>query len=111
MKKLLFLISFLTPVLMQAADKNTINETIDIKNITVYLKGAQISGSREIKIPAGQSTLFFTGLPSDIDSKSIRVNAEGNISVFSVNLNKDYLDEKEKSNENRSEQKRRSKTR
>lgn len=105
MKKLLFLISFLTPVLMQAADKNTINETIDIKNITVYLKGAQISGSREIKIPAGQSTLFFTGLPSDIDSKSIRVNAEGNISVFSVNLNKDYLDEKEKSNENRSEQK------
>lgn len=95
MKKLLFLISLFAPVFTQAAEKNTITETIDIKNVTVYLKGAQISGSREIKIPAGQSTLLITDLPSDIDSKSIRVNAEGNISVFSVNLNKDYLKEKD----------------
>ena len=97
MKKVLFLISLFAPVFTQAAEKNTITETIDIKNVTVYLKGAQISGSREIKIPAGQTTLLITDLPSDIDSKSIRVNAEGNISVFSVNLNKDYLKEKDNS--------------
>ena len=95
MKSILFLISLFVPAILQATEKEIIKETIEIQNVTVYLKGAQITGSKEIKIPSGQSTLIFTGLPSDIDSKSIRVNAEGNLSIFSVNLSKDYLGEKD----------------
>lgn len=105
MKKVLFLISLMATVISQAAEKIVIRETIDVKSVTVYLKGAQISGNKEIKIPAGQSTLLITGLPSEIDSKSIRVNAEGNISVFSVNLNKDYLEEKDKTEKSVAERK------
>lgn len=95
MKSILFLISLFVPAILQATEKDIIKETVEIQNVTVYLKGAQIAGSKEIKIPAGQSILLFTGLPSDIDSKSIRVNAEGNLSIFSVNLSKDYLGEKD----------------
>jgi len=95
MKLFLFLIALFATSLSQATEKNIIKETIEIQNVTVYLKGAQIAGSKDIKIPAGQSTLLFTGLPSDIDSKSIRVNAEGSLSIFSVNLSKDYLGEKD----------------
>jgi len=95
MKPFLFLTALFVTSILQATEKNVIKETIEIQNVTVYLKGAQISGSKDIKIPAGQSTLLFTGLPSDIDSKSIRVNAEGSLSIFSVNLSKDYLAEKD----------------
>lgn len=95
MKTLLFLIVMVVPVILQATEKNIIKETIEIQNVTVYLKGAQIGGGKVIKIPAGQSTLLFTGLPSDIDSKSIRVSAEGQLSIFAVNLSKDYLGEKD----------------
>lgn len=95
MKTLLFLVALVVPVTLQATQKEIIKETIEIQYVTVYLKGAQIGGGKEIKIPAGQSTLLFTGLPSDIDSKSIRVSAEGNLSIFSVNLSKDYLAEKD----------------
>lgn len=95
MKPFLFLIALFVTTLLQATEKNIIKETLEIQNVTVYLKGAQIAGSKDIKIPAGQSTLLFTGLPSDIDSKSIRVSAEGRLSIFSVNLSKDYLGEKD----------------
>ena len=95
MKPFLFLTALFVTSILQATEKNVIKETIEIQNVTVYLKGAQISGSKDIKIPSGQSTLLFTGLPSDIDSKSIRVNAEGSLSIFSVNLSKDYLGEKD----------------
>ena len=95
MKPFLFLIALFVTSLSLATGKNIIKETIEIQNVTVYLKGAQIAGSKDIKIPAGQSTLLFTGLPSDIDSKSIRVSAEGSLSIFSVNLSKDYLGEKD----------------
>lgn len=95
MKPFLFLIALFATSLSQATEKKIIKETIEIQNVTVYLKGAQIAGSKDIKIPAGQSTLLFMGLPSDIDSKSIRVNAEGSLSIFSVNLSKDYLGEKD----------------
>lgn len=95
MKPFLFLIALFVTSLSQATEKNIIKGTIEIQNVTVYLKGAQIAGSKDFKIPAGQSTLLFTGLPSDIDSKSIRVSAEGSLSIFSVNLSKDYLGEKD----------------
>ena len=95
MKPFLFLIALFVTSISQATEKNIIKETIEIQNVTVYLKGAQIAGSKDIKIPAGQSILLFTGLPSDIDSKSIRVSAEGSLSIFSVNLSKDYLGEKD----------------
>ena len=95
MKPFLFLIALFVTSLSQATEKNIIKETIEIQNVTVYLKGAQIAGNKDIKIPAGQSILLFTGLPSDIDSKSIRVSAEGSLSIFSVNLSKDYLGEKD----------------
>lgn len=95
MKTFLFLIALFITSFSQATEKNIIKETIEIQNVTVYMKGAQIAGSKDIKIPAGQSTLLFTGLPSDIDSKSIRVSAEGSLSIFSVNLSKDYLGEKD----------------
>ena len=63
----------------------------DIKEVTVYLIGAQISRSKTTEIPAGKSTISFTGLSPYIDPKSIQINGKGEFQILSVNLQDDYI--------------------
>jgi hypothetical protein len=49
--------------------------TSSITNATVFLEGAQVNRSGKSTIPAGRSTLVFTGLTADMDPKSIQVKA------------------------------------
>jgi hypothetical protein len=63
----------------------------DIKEVTVYLLGAQISRSKTTEIPAGKSTISFTGLSPYIDPKSIQINGKGEFQILSVNLQDDYI--------------------
>lgn len=65
--------------------------TSEIKNVTVYQQGAQITREGNLTIPKGKSTLIFQGLPEKITPSSIQVSATNNVMIISVVHNIDYL--------------------
>ena len=62
-----------------------------IKDVTVFLNGAQISRSGKVAVPKGKSILKVKSLSPHIDDKSILVKAEGDFTILSVNHQFDYL--------------------
>ncbi len=70
-----------------------------ITDVTVYTSGARIFAEKRVDVPAGTSTVRFTGISSELDTESIQVSAEGAVTILSVNHELDYLSEKEQSPE------------
>ncbi|MBN1597548.1 MAG: mucoidy inhibitor MuiA family protein [Bacteroidales bacterium] len=68
----------------------------DVNNVTVYIKGAQITRKKSIDLAEGKTILKFVSLSPFIDAKSIQVKAEGQLMVLSVNHQQNYLDKLEK---------------
>jgi hypothetical protein len=65
--------------------------TSNIKNVTVYLQGAQISREGIFSISKGKTTLLFKGLPAKIRPESIQAKATNDIMIISVTHSLDYL--------------------
>ena len=63
------------------------------EKVTVFTNGAQVERNTEIDLPAGQSTLVFTGLSPYLDTQSVQVNAKGAFTVLSVKHQFNYLDD------------------
>lgn len=72
----------------------------EISDVTVYINGAQVTRSKTVELPSGRSVLKFTNLSPFIDSKSISINAKGEFTVLSVNLQQNFLTQQTKSKEN-----------
>ncbi len=69
----------------------------EIKRVTVFRKGAQVTREATTSIPAGNSLLKFTGISPQIDKNSIQVKGEGNFTILSVNHQLNYFEEPAKS--------------
>lgn len=92
MKKLLFIFTaflFSQSLLMVAAEKEVESK---ISTVTVFMTGAQVTGDYNISLPAGNTTLKFTGISSFVDKNSIRVTGQGNFTILSVKHALNYLD-------------------
>jgi hypothetical protein len=63
----------------------------EIKNVTIYQQGAQITREGNTLVPKGKSTLIFQGLPAKITPSSIQVSATNDVMIISVTHNIDYL--------------------
>jgi hypothetical protein len=63
----------------------------EIKNVTVYLQGAQVIREGTFFLQKGKTTLLFKGLPATLSPESIQVNATNNVMIASVTQNIDYL--------------------
>lgn len=81
-----------------ADEARTITNTT-IKDIKVFLTGAQINRIVKVNVEGGESTLAFEGLSSQIDQGSISVTGTGNAMVMGVSYRLDYLTEKTRSPE------------
>ena len=68
----------------------------EIKEVTVFLSGAQIFESGTITIPAGKAILRIKNLSPYLDEKSIQVKADGDFTILSVNHKFNYLNELKK---------------
>jgi len=89
-----FLVSSLfANVIPEQNIKSTVNE------VTVFLKGAQVTRKKNVELKNGVSTLKFVNLSPFIDEKSIQVKANGNLIVLSVNHQKNYMSLMKQSNE------------
>jgi uncharacterized protein (TIGR02231 family) len=81
------------------AQKNVIPLKTSLKNVTVFLSGAQIERTGSLSIPDGNSLVVVTGLPADVVPQTIQVSGKGNFSILSVSNATNYLVEQTKSKE------------
>ncbi|MCL1938680.1 MAG: DUF4139 domain-containing protein [Candidatus Azobacteroides sp.] len=70
-----------------------------VSDVTVFIKGAQVTRKTSVNFPAGKSTLRFTNLSPYIDAKSVQVKVDGAVMVMSVNHSLNYNDTVKLNNE------------
>jgi hypothetical protein len=63
----------------------------EIKEVTVFLNGAQIFEHGSVPLAPGKTLLTIRGLPSYVDDKSIQVKGDGDFTILSVNHKLNYL--------------------
>ena len=96
MKRLLFFLllgSYALQVFAQ--DLKEVMLTNQIKEVTLFLSGAQVFETATGTLPAGESVLLVKGLSPFLDEKSIQVKGQGNFTIQAVNKRLDFLHEKE----------------
>lgn len=81
----------------QEINEKVINSEID--QVTVFIKGAQIVRKESVELRKGKTILKFTNLSPFINSKSVQVKANGNLTVLSVNHQQNFIDKLEKQKE------------
>ncbi len=95
MKKLTLLLLFIATTVF-SADKKTESE---IKEVIVYLNGAQITRLAPIHLQSGISEIILNDLSPEIDENSIQISGLGDASILSISYNINYLDKKKESKE------------
>ena len=93
---LLLPLSFLSTA--KAADSEKPVKSI-IKEVTVFLNGAEINRSGNTTLTTGTTYILFEGLSPNIDKNSIQVKGKGNFIILSVVHRINYLREQEKPKE------------
>lgn len=87
---IIYLISFN----VSAQQEQKIKTISSIKEVTVFLSGAQISRSTaNIDIPKGVNYLVFEGVSPDIDEKSIQIKGNGAFTILSVSRQLNFMRE------------------
>lgn len=71
----------------------------EVSEVTVFIKGAQITRKKSIDLKKGKTVLKFINLSPFIEAKSIQAKANGNVTVLSVNHQQNYIDKLEKKKE------------
>lgn len=67
-----------------------------VKQVTVFTRGAQIAREAKLSVPPGKTVLKFTGLSPYIDKESIHIDGDGSFTILTVQHANDYLNELEK---------------
>ena len=73
-------------------EKSTVKSTI--KNVKVFLSGAQIDRTFKTIIETGITQLVVENLSSQIDKNSITVTVNGEAMILSTSYSLDYIKEK-----------------
>lgn len=88
MKK--FLLLLLLPLHILAQPREKVVET-QVSEVTVYLRGAQITRTGRTALSAGVTELVFPSLANNIQPTSLQVSGEGNFTILSANFRVNYL--------------------
>ncbi|TAI48895.1 DUF4139 domain-containing protein [Flagellimonas allohymeniacidonis] len=90
--KNLIILFFTLPFLLFANERKVPSK---IKEVTVYLSGAQITRTAQCHLLEGSNEVIFTGLSHKIDESSIQVSGLSAVSILSIAYDINYLDQKE----------------
>lgn len=96
MKKLIVIALLALAVHVQAQDLPAQEVKTEVKAVTVFIDGAQITREKSVEVNSGESFLKFTNLSPYIDAKSVQVKADGELMVVSVNHQQNFLSDLEK---------------
>ncbi|MEM9866527.1 MAG: DUF4140 domain-containing protein, partial [Bacteroidota bacterium] len=89
MKKLILLL-FTIPLIAWGNEKTTPSQ---IKEVTVYLNGAQIHRKAKITLKTGTNEFLFPGLSPKIDESSIQISGLRSASILSMAYDLNFLNE------------------
>ncbi|HEY4653058.1 MAG TPA: mucoidy inhibitor MuiA family protein, partial [Cyclobacteriaceae bacterium] len=78
------------------AQENTKEVQAEIKTVTVFLEGAQVSRQARVALESGVTALSFRGIAPGINEQSIQISASSSVSILSVSFSVNYLDELKK---------------
>lgn len=95
MKRTQLLLLGLGAATLSAAGEQKVKTSVE--QVTLFIDGAQVTRSRQIDLPAGNSTVVFTGLSPYLDDKSMQVSAKGPFTVTAVNRVFNHTDSLERS--------------
>ena len=87
MKKLVLLLIIL-PFALLGKDPEV---TSTIKEVTIYLNGAQITRTAACKLPSGASEIILTGLSTKIDESTIQISGLQAVSILAMSYDINYL--------------------
>jgi uncharacterized protein (TIGR02231 family) len=77
-----------------AIAQKEVNVNSNIKEVTVFLKGAQITREATLALTSGTNYLVFNNLSSNLNPNSIQIQGNKNISILSVNhIQKQFSDD------------------
>lgn len=68
-----------------------------IKNVTVFLRGAEIHRTGKATMTPGTNTLVFEGLTASLDPNTIQVTGQGDVTILQVSHRLNYLNQQRKS--------------
>ncbi|WP_394971834.1 mucoidy inhibitor MuiA family protein [uncultured Croceitalea sp.] len=91
MKKLVIIL-FLVPYFLVA---NNTKIPSKIKEVTVYLSGAQIMRNATCSLDSGTTEVVFTGLSHKIDESSIQISGLQAVSILAMSYDINYLEKSE----------------
>jgi hypothetical protein len=91
MKKAVLLILCLSMGRIYAQEPVEKEVRTDVGDVTVYLEGAQETRKTTIDIPQGKTMLKFVNLSPFIDAKSVQVKADGDVTIFTVNHQQNFI--------------------
>jgi hypothetical protein len=92
---LLFLFAFSVSFSQSVSEKSLKTE---IKEVTVFLKGAQVFEKGSVNLELGKIKVLINGLSPNTESQSVQVKGIGDFTILSVNSRLNYLSELSKSN-------------
>jgi len=71
----------------------------EVNEVTVFIDKAQVARQKTVELSPGIAILKFTNLSPFIDSKSVQVKANGDVTVLAVNHQQNFVNKLEKSEE------------
>jgi len=99
MKVLLSILLSLTISYVMAQNLTDKEIKSEVNEVTVFINKAQVTRQKTIELSQGKTQLKFVNLSPFIDAKSVRVKANGALTVLSVNHQQNYLSKTDKSKE------------
>ncbi len=97
MKQTLFLliVGIFCTIATNAQENNVINIDSKVNSATVYLSGAELQRIVSIDIKKGNNLLIFKNLSPKLNTKSIRVSSDKELSVLRISSKINYLTKSE----------------
>jgi len=84
-------ILFSFSIAIKAQQQNEIHITPAIKNVTVFLNGAEIKHSESVQLKKGTTRLVFDKLSAFVELKSVQASLEGDADIQSVSTESNFL--------------------
>lgn len=70
---------------------DTIQTKLNLNSVTLYAKGAELSETATVQIPAGESDIILMQVAKDIDPASINIDIGSKAMILATTLKNDYL--------------------
>ena len=68
-----------------------IKKEIEVKQATVFLRGAKVFGSTNVNLQKGKNTVKIINLPNDLDENTYKINLEKNTTLLSITPQSNFL--------------------